>query len=375
LKVCILAPVHGWDDTRVYQKEACTLVEAGYEVTLIAQAPRASVERGVRIRPAPRAGSRLQRFLKLPLVLASALHLRADIYHLHNPDTLPLALLLKLFGKRVIYDTHEDFAQRLLIRAWIPASLRSIAAGFIAMGEALVARIVDATVVTQENVGKRLGRRATLIGNPPVTRGPLIDTAHARAPRIERGAELRLIYAGGIDQARGLDVMIESLARLESLGISARLWLVGSGDEAEIRDALQRPGGRHVDYLGKVEQAEAFAYMLRADIGLATILNVGDHAQTSANKLYEYVVFGLPVVASDFPKWRSTLEPSAAVAFVSPSDPDAIASAVKAIAVLPDRGKGQIEHVRQHLCSHYTWESESLKLLQLYDRLRDSLPA
>lgn len=373
VKVCILAPVHPWDDTRVYQKEACTLAAAGYDVTLIAQALHEADERGVKIRPAPKARSRTLRFLKIPLILVMAIRLQAQVYHLHNPDTLPIALLLKLLGKRVIYDTHEDFAQRLLIREWISPWLRSIAARLVAMAESIVGRIADASVVTQESVRRRLGSRAELIENPPITRGPLIDQAHVRSLQITRGNELRLIYVGGIDRARGIDVMIDALAILKSQGTDARLWLIGGGDEAEIRSALLRPGGRHVDYLGKLPQADAFAFMLKADIGLVPILDVADHARTSANKLYEYFAFGLPVVASDFPRWRRDLVTSAALNFVPAGDAAGVAAAVITIAALPNRGKTHVAPIQEYVRLHYNWEAESKKLLQLYSRVLGSV--
>ncbi len=368
-KVGMVAPVHAWDDVRVYQKEACTLAAKGYDVTLIAQAEQAFIEHDVKIRPAPKVRSRIFRFLKISVVFVMAMRLKADIYHLHNPDMIPVALLLKLSGKRVIYDTHEDFAQRVLMRDWIPGWIRPIAARLVAIGESVVGRVADASVATQEAVRTRLGERAVLIENLPNTQGPLVDEAYALSHGIDRGDELRLIYVGGIDRARGLDVMIDAMADLNALGMKARLWLIGFGNDAEIRSSLGRPGGAYVDYLGKLPQAQAFAFMIKADIGLATILDVGDHAQTSANKLYEYIVFGLPVVASDFPRWRQSLPDSPALVFVPAGDAASVTIAVRTIAAMPNRGKTHITPAREHLRERHSWELESLKLLHLYSRL------
>lgn len=373
-KVAILAPVHPWDDVRVYQKEACTLAADGYDVTLIAQAQHAAVERGVKIRPAPKARSRAIRFLKLPLVFVMAMRLNANIYHVHNPDMLPVGFLLKLCGKRVIYDTHEDFSQRLFIRDWIPSCVRSIAARLVAKAETIVSRVADASVATQEAVRKRLGGRAVLIGNPPITRGPLIDEAHARSLDVARGDELRLIYVGGIGRVRGLEVMVDAVASLNARGTETRLWLIGPGNETEIGASLTRPGGVYVDYLGKLPPAQAFAFMIKADIGLVTILDVGDHSRSSANKLYEYIMFGLPVVASDFSRWRTSLPDSPAIVFVPAGDTASVAGAVREIAAMPNRGKTHIARIQEHLREHYSWEVESVKLLNLYSRLLHVIP-
>ena len=87
-KVCVVAPVHDWDDVRVYQKESCTLARAGYQITLIARAPSPRTINGVNIIPSIGGSNiRLIRFLLLPVVGVQALLQNAQIYHLHNPAT------------------------------------------------------------------------------------------------------------------------------------------------------------------------------------------------------------------------------------------------------------------------------------------------
>ncbi|MDX1405860.1 MAG: hypothetical protein R3192_15045, partial [Woeseiaceae bacterium] len=90
-KVCVVAPVHVWDDVRVFQKEATTLARAGYRVTLIAKAQSRFIHNGIEVIPSISSSEfRLVRFLLLPLVAIQALLQNANIYHLHNPDTIPI---------------------------------------------------------------------------------------------------------------------------------------------------------------------------------------------------------------------------------------------------------------------------------------------
>src|SRR5690606_17556778 len=118
-----------------------------------------------------------------------------------------------LLGKRVVYDTHEDFSRRLHARRWIPRPLRPLLARAVAAAEGAVARRVDLAVGTQPAVRDRLGPRALLLGNPPIVSGPLIDEAHAQAAGIERTPEpFRLVYAGRITRPRGLFTMLDALA-------------------------------------------------------------------------------------------------------------------------------------------------------------------
>jgi len=95
-KIAIVAPVHCYNDVRVFQKQAITLAKEGYQIVLLARAPKVLVEKGIKIQPVPAYSNRVMRFLKLPLILQQAWIEKADLYHLHNPDTLPLAFALKL---------------------------------------------------------------------------------------------------------------------------------------------------------------------------------------------------------------------------------------------------------------------------------------
>ena len=108
-RVAILSSVHPPFDTRIFHKQARSLASAGYDVTLVVPHARDETVDGVKLRALPQAGSRPRRMLGAPArVLREALRLRADVYHFHDPELIPIALLLKRRGKSVIYDVHED---------------------------------------------------------------------------------------------------------------------------------------------------------------------------------------------------------------------------------------------------------------------------
>jgi hypothetical protein len=79
-------------------------------------------------------------------VYRKALHSRAEIYHFHDPELLPVGVLLKLGGRRVIYDAHEHVADDVLIKYWINPHLRRWIAASSGVVENLAARTVDAVI-------------------------------------------------------------------------------------------------------------------------------------------------------------------------------------------------------------------------------------
>lgn len=369
-RVCIVAPVHPYRDIRVFQKEAKSLANAGYAVDLIAQASADLEEDGVKVTPAPRAKHRRERFLKLSQCALQALATNADIYHLHNPDTLPIGFLLKLLGKTVIYDTHEDFSQKILHKEWIPKLLRRPTAGIVTQLEVLGARLFDATLVTQEEQLARFGHDTVLLENPPITQGSLIERAYRHAETVHRDDSVfRPIYVGLISEDRGLFEMVSAMEFVNRT-VSARLWLIGRMDSSTLLPRAQQMNGwRFVEYLGELPQHEAFAHVIRADAGLITLWNCGDYPLTSPNKLFEYQVFGKPFVASDFPKWRMFFPGVVSGKFVNERSPRAIADALITLAEDPNRAREMGQAGQRYLCEHYNWEQEQRKLLELYQSL------
>jgi glycosyltransferase involved in cell wall biosynthesis len=371
-RVCIVAPVHAWDDVRVFQKQAITLAAAGYEVILLAQAPGRRISEGVEICNvlAPRV-PRLLRFACLPAVLVQALGRRADIYHLHNPDTLPLCFALKLLGRRVIYDTHEDFSRRARIRTWIPRPLRRLAAVIVTAGERLAGRIADATIASQAGIARRLGARAIVLGNPPRTDPELLARVRAKAAAVAPADShaLHAVYVGLVNESRGLFEMVRAIEILNRKH-AAHLLIVGPATPADLAKARSLAGWRHVEYRERVPYEDALACAAGADVGLAVVHDIADHAESDPNKLYEYMALGKPFIASSFPEWRGRLDGIDAGWLVPPGDPEAIAGALTAALDLSARRrKGQ---AGEEFARRNNWERESAKLVELYRRVLET---
>lgn len=367
--VCIFAPVHIHTDVRVYQKEAKALASAGYDVTLIARKETVEEADRIRVIGVPRYKNRIQRFLFQPLMLREILQTKAPIVHLHNPDTLLLGFLLKLMGKKVIYDTHEDFTQRILMREWIPKLLRSGVAQAVSCLEALAGRIFDASIATQEDVAKRLGEKSIVIENAPISKGALIDKAYEHSRSLHKTNVFRVIYVGTIGRSRGLSQMVDAMEHVNQI-VPARLWLIGPvHDQADFEKVKHRDGWKHVDYLGFLPQEMAFAHIIRSDAGLITIMDVGDHAKTSPNKIFEYQRFGIPFIASDFPEWRRKVGHVGSGVFVNQNNPYEIAQVLTYFCDNPHVAKAMGQKGMDYTMNEYNWERESAKLLGLYQAL------
>ena len=89
-------------------------------MVVVAQHNKEEVVDGVRIVPLPESKNRFESMTKVVWKLfRSALKEKADIYHFHDPVLILVGIVLKLLGKKVVYDVHEDYSKQILYKEWV----------------------------------------------------------------------------------------------------------------------------------------------------------------------------------------------------------------------------------------------------------------
>ena len=192
-----MTTVHHPFDTRIFVKECGTLAKNGYRVTLIAPHTEREIRNGVEIVPVPSFGNRLQRATQGVWALYRlARNLDADLYHFHDPELLPVGLLLKrTTGAAVIYDAHEDHPRQVQGREWVPRALKpGIAWGLEQVETGVVKRLDQLVTVTEQIAARFAGARTCLVRNYPL----LSKTDRADDNQRTYEGNHRLIYTGGM---------------------------------------------------------------------------------------------------------------------------------------------------------------------------------
>lgn len=374
IKICVIAPVHHNKDIRIFQKEILTLLDQSYKVTQISRITSLSNNReNFKQLEVPGYKTRLKRFSLQIWLLSVALREKADIYHIHNPDTLPIGFLLKLLGKKVIYDTHEDFSKRIFLREWIPNLLKKPLSSIITNMERIGSYIFDHTFVTQKHMLKKFSEKTSLLYNYPVLNSETIDNANTLSKLI-KNKEFTFIYAGGISEARGIETVIDCIEIINQHHAS-KLVLLGKFSDNQFKlKLMSKSGWKYVNYKGEVNQESVFAEMMRANLGLIILKDIGDHSTTSPNKLFEYQQFGLPFIASDFPTWKKLFENQNSGFFINPTNKKELIRlmnyCIQNESELKEMGYRGSELVKKN----YNWESESLKMLSVYQGIIKNLP-
>ena len=362
-KVCHLTSVHPPFDIRIFHKECKTLCQAGYQVVLIAPHDQDEEVDGVRIRALRKAKSRFKRMTQTVWgAYKESINQEADTFHFHDLELVPVGLLLKLHGKRIIYDVHEDYSQALLSREWIPSWLRRILAQMVGCGERLGAKFFDGVVAATPHIARRFPTIKTIT----VQNFPWLNQS-MRDPIIPYQQREKVVaYLGVVSALRGAKEMVEAMALLPQR-LDARLKIAGIfspvGLEGEVRDL---PGGDRLDFLGWQRHKEAMAMLGEARMGLVVFHPVPNHTEAQPNKLFEYMSAGIPVIASDFPLWRRVVEEAQCGLLVDPLNPKAITEAIQWLLEHPAEAEEMGKRGQEAIRKHFNWNNEANKLLILY---------
>lgn len=368
-KVCILTTVHVPFDGRIFHKEARSLAKAGYDVSLIARHDKAETVDGVRMVPLPKPKNRFHRMTAVTWRLYRlAVREDADVYHFHDPELMIVGLLLKARGKKVIWDVHEHYPNSIMDKFWISKGLRRCVSKAFDLFERAVVRFFDLVIYTTPIVGARYEKM-----NVPTARienYPIVELSGT----FKKDPQKKIIYLGAMSRIRGLVEVIEAFARLGKKHADWELVLLGetrpASFEAELKAlARQRGVEGNVTFIPWVPYDEKEELSSQASIGVITYLPYSNNTSCLPNKLFDYMLVGLPVVASNFPLYREIIEPNRCGVIVDPSRPDDIAEAMLYLVEHPEEARAMGERGLRAVRERYNWEHESDKLLSLYEAL------
>ncbi|WP_167859292.1 glycosyltransferase [Paenibacillus cymbidii] len=368
MKICHLTSVHHYPDPRIFFKQCRSLAAFGHEVHLVTTGAEDGERDGVRVHGVAAAkGGRLSRFTgTMRRVYREAIRIDADAYHFHDPELIPVGLLLKRRGKAVLYDVHEDVPRDIMLKKWIPRPIRGLVSAGVARLEAFAARRFDAIVTATPKINERFqtyNPRSVNLNN-----FPLLEELKFTGEFSDKRDDT-ICYVGYITEIRGIFQMVEAVGKAE-----ARLLLGGKFSyPEERRRAGELPGWERVEYIGWLGRDEVARTLSAASAGLVVLHPTDTFVESLPVKLFEYMAAGIPVIASHFPLWKQIVEGSDCGICVDPLNADDIAWAIRRIVANPEEARRLGRNGREAAERRYNWEQEALKLRRLYDHLQARL--
>jgi glycosyltransferase involved in cell wall biosynthesis len=298
--------------------------------------------------------------------LAAAFRSRAAVYEANDlPPLLPAVVAARLRGKPVVYRAHE---------LWSEATPHVRFASFWRLMERSLVPRCDHVVTPEENRSRiyeeELGARrpALTVRNCPPYRSP-IESTRLRDELTRRGTRWSTIalYQGLVDSMRCVEEIAEA-TRLFDDGVV--LVVIGSGFGRWANPAAALAAYERIVVLPPVRYEDLLPYTASADIGILLYRNdCRNNYYCAPNKLFEYMMMGLPMIAADYPGMKPLVEGEGVGVCVDPASPRAIAAAVNRLAADRD-GRARMKVKGLQLSrDRYNWAVESTALLRLYRSL------
>lgn len=370
MKICHLTSVHPYNDARIFHKECISLANAGFDVTLIAPVDNRLFEQGVTVLPAGSWNNRYSRLLvTVPRLLFHALRKRARIYHIHDPELLTIAPLLRLSGAAVVYDIHEDYVTSIPQKSYIPKALGKPLAQLVGNLESFFSLWCQ-KVIAEKYYRERFPV-ATAVLNYPLLFENKDDSVKVDLSQFDPQWDW-LLYTGNVTPDRGALNHLQFLAAsknsaLAYIGRCPTAFAEAIYAEAD-RKSIQRSRIRiiGVDSFVSPEIIAGYTHRGKWLAGLALFPETQHYAKKELTKFFEYMSAGLPVIASNFPAWKSVIEENNCGFCLSPQDLQGISQAVARLQGDPELARNLGVNGKKSVSSKYHWETQAGKLVGLY---------
>jgi glycosyltransferase involved in cell wall biosynthesis len=374
MKVCILT-FHPALDARVFYKEARTLAKGGYNVVIIGHHPAEEYIGGVKIIPLLRYQSRFKRMTKTAWILfRMALKEKADVYHFHDPELIPLCLALKLLGKKVIYDMHEYYSEVLPMRTRVKIGRRFIRFATNILLERIPFMFFDLIVFPTYSLEKEFDIPHKSL---TVVNFPNIDSIEDTGDSIKwEQRKYDIIHTGTISPPR-MEFMLKVALELNKttenfswvfLGISRNTinWTRENCDEEFL--------ARHIVMIESVPYLEALKYVKNSRIGFNYHPLEKRFLVAIPMKVFEYMIMSEAVVTTALPELKKCLDGNIAV-LVDSQKPADYSKAIKSLLGNPLPASEMGVRARKIVIEKLNWEaSEAGKLLNVYHNLLEGNP-
>ena len=366
--ICIVSCEHYPDDERIYHREIQTLVNNKIHITYFSRSESDIdlSDQFVSHINYQKSSFSTDAYQKDLLRIFS--ENRPMILHIHEPDLLPLAKMVKeLFNTKVIYDVHEDYPSLIQTFSRWGKIIKNLNGKIWLRKEKQFLEYVDEIILASPAINNcgyiENGFIPIVLENfPSSTILPKVDFKSDRGNTI--------IYHGHIGPERGITELIESISMVAKRVNDVSLSLFGAFRTEQYKKNIlllihQLGLNNHVEWHGHIPHREIWDQLAKNAIGVIPFLDNPLTRLGTPTKLFEFMAAGCRIVASDLkPMKRYDVD---GLALVKPGNVVALADHL--VKELNNKSVKELQINQRKIINEYNWESISIRLIKVYKKL------
>ena len=372
--ICIITSSHGRNDIRMFQKQTITLSRNGFKVIyVVADGKEDTIGDNYLITSLGiLAKGKIDRLLRLSSRLLPKVYaIKADVYQICDPELITLGVMLKNRGCCVIFDSVEDWEGYYAgMYSGITAKILSRTMTFVLKRYLNRFNLV---LVMSPNIQKRLELYAPgkvrIVSNYPITEGYL------NIPRVDKSDYLsnknQLIYCGSVYDFSEQESVVRAIGATNT---NTSYLIVGSIPQHRrpILEELTKTNKlRLVSWVQKNELIQLY----RSSICGVVIFDYtpvccNKEGQMGSNKIFEYMLEGLPVICTDFELWKKLIIDKYKCGIcVNPKSEKEISEAITYLVENKEEAYEMGQRGRDAVLSEFNWESQAQKYINIFNEL------
>ncbi len=299
----------------------------------------------------------------------AAAEIGPDICHAHDLNTLaPAYLVSRTSGSALVYDSHE-----LSVEMGTTSPPARIAKPYFRVYERFFIQRTDAVITVNDSIARTLASWHGIAPPCVIMNCPPLYTARRGLDLLRRDLGLEpgiriALYHGNFFADRGLEELVVAAGDLPDDVVTV---FMGDGSlEEELKRLVADEGlTDKVLFRPRVPPTEVLPYVVSADVGVVLFRPVEINNQfASPNKMFDYLMAGVPVVASDLPELSRIVNTYGVGTLVNEADPADVARGITEVLDSPHYDEMR-KRARAVALERYNWEKQSQGLLAIYRAL------
>jgi glycosyltransferase involved in cell wall biosynthesis len=362
--ICHITTAHPADDVRIFHKQVLALSKASIlPVHYFACEPNPA-QKDVTVHSLGRMpANRLSRFVLAQLrAIKVVFNFPSAMWHIHDPELLPVGILLALSGRTVIWDAHEDYLSQFSVevnyRRYIPKWLNRPTNWMMRFLLKRIDKYCSGVICATDFIAKTYSNKnVVVVGNEANLDDFLLCQPKSNSRRI--------LFTGATDESQCFEEIVRAIKEVSAV----TLVVAGRHSKSNSLDWATKELGNRIEILGWLTRPQLASEISKSFLGFVTYNDSITNETNSPNKKFEFAAGGLPCVATPTKSNLEWADKCQGVYISKGYDQQSISKQIFRALENPSDWMTKSKSIRNWAKGYGNWAKSEETLIAFYQRL------